>query len=241
MKLVYTLFDPPTDFFKACYSISEKFAGVPILTLDRLTDEQRCTVDALRLFREDHSHMNPLSIIRWIVIYEHVKDWSKDQWPIFTADWDVAVTSDLRPLFKSTKDYDVCFTHNDEGETGQPWVFHNAEPLRAFRDMVYSMVETKCPFIGVANDMAIWRYVVKDYGWRDCNLNFTPDGEAVDHNIACGHSQFEMEDGHKKIFYIDGKVHFLGTRWPAKPVPVVSMHFWNRFRPLAMEVAKQLL
>jgi hypothetical protein len=250
-KLIYHSDVNPPEFFKACLSISQKLSGQQVVVIDTLTGFQQLILGKISRARKSYNRLDPHALIRWVAIFDYAKTMRADEWPIFTADWDTAVCSDLTPLFEATKDADLCFTCDDNGMAGVASIIRSIEPLRDLVIMLLSMIQNNDPLLATVNDMELWKMVVDAHGYSTRNVNLTPEG-AVDHNLACGSSQFQMERTglesnprfteaplRKKIVYTDGQAHFVALE--GNPVRALSIHFWDRLEPLVFEVAKHLL
>jgi hypothetical protein len=246
MQVIYTLFDKPhkDHDFDAALRCTQKFAGVPVSVITEFPNHLEWAWATLCEYIPDR--MWRTSLWRWLVIHQWMLGREQNgAWPILCLDWDCVVYRDVKSLFEQTKEADVCFTVDDYGNRGQPWIFHRQGPLDAFSGMLLTMLRTRAPALlapapGNFQDMGYWEQVTAMCGWRFRIIN-----DLVDHNLSCAEG-FEREDGgfenvtwRKKIVYEPGPLPCFFRTDGTVMLPYF-IHFWGPLKPLIAEVVKKI-
>jgi len=247
VHLIYSLFGEKPAFFEPVLDCACLFSKIPVTVLSTMPDDLealRFQIEAVK--NNNLRRMQAYSLLRWIVIYRIVKDWGRDCWPIFFADWDMLICDDLRPMLKMTAAADLCVTKDANGHTSAPYAIQHLEFLRSFCDITLSMIQNSVPALAHLSDMELWQQVAQLCGWKVQSINVV-GAEAFDHNLACWDNQFELVPSdldradtpyRKKIVYDHGKPHFVYQNGTLVKATVI--HFWNGFKPLIFEIASKL-
>jgi hypothetical protein len=243
MQVIYTLFDTPhpDHDFEAALRCTKQFAGVPVKVISKYPEKLAWEPWSV-LGEAIPDRMWRTSLLRWLVI-QALPD---TEFPVLCLDWDCVVYRDVKSLFEKTRDTDICFTVDDHGNTGQPWIFNRPEPLNCFASMLLTLLRTQAPALrapspGNFQDMGFWQQIVNMCQWKTKLIN-----DLVDHNLACAcgcgqqacEPEFKDVPKRKKIVYDDGLPCFVSLDGPL--VKPYFIHFWGPLKPLIGRVAKDI-
>lgn len=223
------------------------FAGCPVFVLSDAYvlgqepniskfNKYRAWIDRLKTVVPHNKHTGAvLPAVRWFILEEWTEKFP--QFPVFCADWDVMIMRKLDESYEPFRAYDYTIS-TDQGCQSAAYCINRPEPLRAYCDMLRSMINTDSPALkGELNDMALWTANQRLHNWNVGNLWDVKNGSVFDHNMHCGADRFKVEpNGAKVIDCTDGKPSFVAH--DGSLVRANTIHCWGTYKTRTGEIMK---
>lgn len=182
------------------------------------------------------------SLTRWIVVKELAAS-GRATFPIFTADWDMMLFSDLKAACQPFLQYDFSVTvnHPNDADVSAAYLITRIEPLVIFQSNLERVLYgddtiAKEEYAKYAQDMGEWQKVFSTKQFTRGVMSRNVNGGTFDHNIECPGDGLEMEGPAKRIYW-QGQTPFFRRVDNGEYVKAHCIHCWGSHKNREVELA----
>lgn len=177
------------------------------------------------------------SLARWFVLLEGMKKMELS-YPVFCADWDMMIFSNLEAACAPFLECDFARTvnHPNLGDTNAAYLVCKEEPLREFCSLVSSSNQNcddpEC------HDMKVWREVADQGKWKVGDLTEIKNSSTFDLGVHCSLGKYRMAGASKLITFKDGHPYFTIDA-TGEQILAHNIHCWGEYKGREPELLKR--